>query len=188
MDIIFIRHGESEDNVEKRFSRDFTTLTEKGIRQIEGAREKLFQYEFSRAYVSPLKRTRETLCHLGLEGEEDERIREMNFGIFTGLTFHEYEKRYPEETKLWMNDSFNYTIPDGESIVHTYGRVESFMEELMKKNEDAVVVTHEGIIRLACSWVIGSAEHFFRFRVDNGSITVISADDEYKFIRKLNDR
>ncbi len=188
MDIIFVRHGESHDNVEKRFSRDFITLTERGIQQIKDARKNLATYEFSKVYVSPLKRTLQTLGHLGLDGEEDDRVREMNFGIFTGLTFNEYQEKYPEETRLWMEDSLNYTIPEGESIVDTYMRVESFMEDMLHRNENALVVTHEGIIRLACSWVIGSADHFYRFRADNGSATVISADRNYRFIKQLNHR
>lgn len=188
MDIILIRHGESEDNVRKVFSRDSTVLTENGIRQIEKTREKLQHYNFSKVYVSPLQRTIQTLHHLGLEGQEEKMVREMNFGIFTGLTFDEYKKKYPRETENWMSDSFNYTIPQGESISDTYKRVESFLEQVMERGEDALIVTHEGIIRLACSWVIGSVDHFFRFRADNGSITIISADEEYRYIKKLNHR
>ncbi len=186
MDIIFVRHGESHDNLEKRFSRDFITLTEEGIEQIKNTRTMLERYDFSKVYVSPLKRTLQTLSYLGLEGEEDDRVREMNFGIFAGLTFQEYQKEYPEETRLWMEDSLNYTIPEGENIADTYKRVESFMEDLIDRNENALVVTHEGIIRLACSWVIGNSEHFYRFRAENGSITVISVDQDYKYIKKLN--
>ncbi|WP_422487026.1 histidine phosphatase family protein [Gudongella sp. DL1XJH-153] len=186
MDIIFIRHGESHDNLEKRFSRDFTTLTEEGIEQIKNTRTLLEKYHFSKVYVSPLKRTLQTLSYLGLQGEEDDRIREMNFGVFAGLTFQEYQKDYPQETKLWMEDSFNYTIPEGENITDTYKRVESFMVDLLDRNENVLVVTHEGIIRLACCWVIGSSEHFFRFRIENASLTVISADKDYRYIKKLN--
>lgn len=188
MDIIFIRHGESYDNIEKRFSRDHITLTQKGIIQIKKTKEQIEQYDFSKVYVSPLTRTLETLSYLELEGIKDNRIREMNLGIFTGLTFDEYKNKYPEETEMWMEDSINYTIPQGESIASTYKRVENFMEELVQKNENSLVVTHEGVIRLACSWVIGSLNHFFRFRAENGSITIISADHKYKYIKKMNQR
>jgi broad specificity phosphatase PhoE len=62
------------------------------------------------------------------------------------------------------------------------------MEDMLQRNENALVVTHEGIIRLACSWVIGGPDHFYRFRADNGSATVISADINYRFIKQLNHR
>lgn len=186
MDIIMIRHGESEDNIKKVFSRADTKLTPTGIQQIKNTRDRLKEYKFSKVFYSPLARTIETHKYLELDGIEESRIQELNFGIFTGKTFKEYSKEYPEESQAWLDDVFNYDIPQGESLVSVYNRLKTFLDELVEKNEDVVLVTHDGIIKLACCWVFDNPNYFFKFKADNGSISVITIHDGDKYINKLN--
>lgn len=181
-----IRHGESEDNIMKVFSRADTRLTPTGIGQIIKTKDKLKDYKFSKVFYSPLARTIETHKHLELNGIEEERIQELNFGIFTGKTFKEYTAEYPVESKAWIDDVFNYDIPKGESIVTVYNRLKTFLDELVDKDEDVVLVTHDGIIKLACCWVFDNPNYFFKFKADNGSISVITINDGDKYINNLN--
>lgn len=186
MDIIMIRHGESEDNTLKVFSRDTTGLTEKGIEDIKNAKEMLKDYKFQRVFYSPLTRTKESLNHLELDGIEDDRIREINFGIFTGHTFVEFNDLFPEQAKAWVEDPYNYNVPEGENINTVYNRVKHFLDEVTKLNENILLVTHEGIIRLACCWALDDPNLFFKFKADNGSINIVTINDGYKYISKLN--
>ncbi len=186
MDIIMIRHGETEDNKEKIFSRDNTGLTEKGKEQIKGTKKLLKNIDFNRVYYSPLKRTVETLEALGLTGTEEARLREINFGIFTGKTFEDILKAYPRETKAWLDNPQNYIIPQGESLLDVYNRVVEFLEKISKVNENILLVTHDCIIRLALCWVFNNINYFYKFKVDNGSINIISIEDGFRYIKKLN--
>lgn len=186
MDIIMIRHGESNDNVSKVFGTYGTNLSKKGIEQIKVTKKNLEEFSFSKVYYSPFVRTKETLDILGLEGIPEKRIQEYNFGIFSGLTNEEIQNKYPLEYKEWTNNTNTYVIRDGESLEIVYKRVVDFLEELVKKDEDVVLVTHAGVIRLALCWVFDNIDYFFKFKVDNGSINTISIDDGYKFIKKLN--
>ena len=68
----------------------------------------------------------------------------------------------------------------------TYQRVKKFLDEVSQGKDNILAVTHEGIIRLACTWVIDNPNAFFRFKAGNGSISVITVDEGYKFIRQLN--
>lgn len=181
-----IRHGESEDNIQRIFSRDHTRLTKKGIDQIKETKELLKKFEYDKVYYSPLRRTVETLENLELEGIEEIRIREINFGIFTGRTFKEISEIYPDETKNWVDDSNNYLIPEGESLFNVYKRVGAFLEEISNYDENILLVTHDCVIRLALSWVFDNPDYFFKFKIDNGSISIISIDDGFKYIKKLN--
>lgn len=183
-----IRHGETEDNVKKVYSRDSTRLTEKGISQIARTKELLKEYNYEEIYYSPLKRTVETLNHLGLKGKEEIRIREINFGIFTGKTFKEISDIYSEETKSWLDDINNYKIPQGESLVDVYERVSEFLEELCKLDKNILLVVHDSVIRLALCWIFDNPEYFLRFKIDNGSISIISVDNGFKYIKRLNQR
>ncbi|MGN9166007.1 histidine phosphatase family protein [Tissierellaceae bacterium HCP3S3_D8] len=186
MDIVMIRHGESQDNVSRVFGTYKTRLSQKGIEQIKITKKNLEEYSFSKVYYSPFIRTRETLHHLGLEGIEETRIQESDFGIFTGLTYKEIQGRYPVEYREWIDNPNTYIIPEGESLEITYKRVVEFLEELVERDEDVLLVTHAGVIRLALCWVFDDIDYFFRFKVDNGSINIIRIDHDYKFIEKLN--
>lgn len=186
MDIIMIRHGQTEDNIRKIFSRDNTPLTQKGIDEILSTKDLLKDINYEKVYYSPLNRTVQSLEYLGIRGERADNIREIDFGIFTGKTFKEISDVYPEETKAWIDDSINYRIPQGESLVDVYGRISRFLEDLTEKDEDVLLVCHDCVIRLALCWVFDNLDYFFRFKVDNASISVVAVDDKYKYIKKTN--
>lgn len=188
MDIIMIRHGESEANVSGVFGTEEAPLTKQGRKQIEDTRENLKGFSFDKVYYSPFTRTVETLKILGLDGRADERIAEYNFGIFSGKTHYDLEGEFPREYKEWIEDPTGYRIPGGESLRLAYDRVKGFLEEALTKDENLLLVTHAGVIRLALCWVFDDVDYFFKFKVDNGSINIISIDDGYKFIRMLNYR
>ncbi len=186
MDIMFIRHGETEDNIQKIYSRDTTGLSEKGILEAKKAKKIVDDLDFQAVYYSPLIRARETLEHLGLKGVEEPRIREMDFGIFTGHTYREIVEKYPKESREWLEHGNSYVIPQGESLELVYERLTDFLNELVKRDKNTLLVTHEGIIRLACCWVFDNVDYFYRFKASNGSLTTITIVDGYKYISKLN--
>lgn len=187
MDIILIRHGQTEDNVKRIFSTKDTVLTEEGKEQIKRTKSFIDSLSFDRVYVSPYSRATETMEILGLDGQVEERIREVDFGAFEGLTYEEILKNFPEEAKKWHEDFINFVVPEGESIKMAYERVTSFLEEISKKEEDVVLVCHDGVIKIALSWVFDSVDYFFKFKVDNGSANIISLDGNgYKYIKMVN--
>lgn len=187
MDIIMIRHGQSEANLAKIFGTEDTRLSKEGIRQIKRAKEHIDTLSFSKVYVSPFARTKETLHHLGFQAKEDKRIQEYDFGIFSGLTNEEIEKKYPLEYQEWIENPMYYKIPEGESLQIVYRRVKNFLEEIIEKNENVLLVTHAGIIRLAFCWVFNKPEYFFKFKVTNGSVNIITVnEDNFKYIKQVN--
>lgn len=181
-----IRHGQSEDNVKKVYGSDLSRLSKEGIEQVKAARDNLREFSYEEVYYSPLTRTQETLEYLDLEGIGDYRIRELDFGIFSGKNHREIEELYPEETKMWNEDLYNYEIPKGESLMANYKRTKDFLEEIIEKNEDVLLVTHAGVIRLILSWVFDEPEYFFKFKVENASINVVAIEENYKYIKQLN--
>ncbi|NMB27444.1 MAG: histidine phosphatase family protein [Tissierellia bacterium] len=187
MDIILIRHGETEGNVLKNFSTKDTPLTDKGREQIERTRTVIETLSFDRVYVSPLKRAIETMEILGLDGEVENRIQEVDFGLFEGKTYETIKEQFTEEVNRWNEDIINYPAPKGESTKLAYKRVTSFLEEIVKKDEDVLLVCHDGVIRIALCWVFDNVEYFFKFSLDNGSISIITVnEDGFKYIKKMN--
>lgn len=186
MDIIMIRHGQTEDNIDKIFSRDSTSLSQRGIDEMLLAKKALTQFKYERIYYSPLNRTVQSLQYLELKGKVEDRIKEIDFGVFTGKTFKEISEIYPIESKAWVSDSINYRTPEGESVLDVYKRTSRFLEELVINGKDSLLICHDCVIRLAFCWIFDNPDYFFKFKVDNGSINIISVDDNYKYIKKTN--
>ncbi len=186
MNIILIRHGETKDNIDKIYGQDETSLSKAGRDQIEITKNKLADFNFEKVYYSPLTRARQTLDILGLVGQEEALLREYNFGIFSGYSYAEILEKYPKESKKWMENPLEYQIPGGDRISDLYFRLAKFLEGLIKEDRDVVLVSHSIIIQLALAWVFGDYSYLYRFRVDNGSINIISVSDGYKYISRLN--
>ncbi|GFN34831.1 histidine phosphatase family protein [Tepidimicrobium xylanilyticum] len=187
MDIILVRHGQTQDNVKGIFSTKETILTDEGKEQIRRTKTFVDTLSFDKVYVSPLYRAIQTMEILGLDGKREERIKEVDFGLFEGNTYEQIKDKFPEEAKIWDEDYINFVTPRGESIKMAYERVTSFLEEILNKGEDALLVCHAGVIRIALSWVFDNLDYYFKFRVENGSVNVISIDESgFKYIEKAN--
>lgn len=181
-----IRHGESEDNLSRLYSRKDTRLTERARRELVRTRKVLEDFQYDRVYISPLVRARETADILGLDGELDPRLAELDFGSFEGHSYDDLKSSHREDLDHWLDDYLNNSPPAGESGRDLYLRVEDFLEEKLVEDKNLVLVTHDGVIKGALSWVFKRPDYFFKFKLDNGSISVISIDEGFRFIKKLN--
>lgn len=186
MNIIMIRHGESIANVEKIFGDGRTKLSKKGIEQALKSKEYVQKLRFNKVYSSPFDRAVDTMKLLGLEGEIEEDIRELGFGILENKSYDTIYKEYPEKAKKWAEDPIHYTVPGGETIFEAYKRVERVLKRLIEKDEDVLLVCHEGVIKMALSFVFDKPEYFFKFKAENVSINTITINDGHKFISKMN--
>ncbi|EYE89255.1 hypothetical protein Q428_03780 [Fervidicella metallireducens AeB] len=187
MEIVFIRHGRTEINKKGCYLGAIDDeLSFEGKNEIKNLNNYLKEIEFDAVYVSPLKRAKQTIELLEKSYSIDERLREINFGIFDGLHYREIEKKYPIEYSWWTRDYINYKIPEGESLSELFGRVEDFIKDVSYKHKRVLAVTHGGVIRCAMSLVFGSKEHFYKFQVNHGTVNIISVDNGYMYIKALN--
>lgn len=186
MDIILVRHGESEANITKVFGGPKVKLSELGVEQALVSKGYIQGLRFYKVYTSPFIRAVDTMKTLGLDGKIEENLREIEFGVLEDKSYEMINDEYPEETEKWADDPFYYALPGGETILDAYKRIEKVLNELIEKDEDVLLVCHDGVIRLALSFVFDNPEYFFRFKVDNLGVNVITINDGYKFISKMN--
>ena len=137
-EVILIRHGETEWNVQQRFQGHLdSSLTETGLRQTEALGERFRDEKLDLVYSSDLMRTRKTAEALvsgnGHEICFDQRLREKNFGIFEGLTVEEIQARYPDDFKAFRNGGSQYRIEQGESSLNLLERAREFLKEVLKE-------------------------------------------------------
>lgn len=98
---------------------------------------------------SPLQRCTKLTLELGFKNyTTDERIKEMNFGDWELQSWNDIDRKSIDN---WSKNIVDYQVPNGESLLRLYERVENFYREIcLKDYERILVVTHAGVIR--CIW------------------------------------
>lgn len=192
MNLYFVRHGETEHNKNQcYYGSSDVNITEKGILQAQKGSERLKGINFDKVYISELKRTEQTANILLKDRQfkliKDKRINEINFGAFEGKGYEEIKELYPNEWKLWCDDWRGFTPPKGESYIQFYNRVKSFMDDILRFNEDNVlIVTHGGVIRsVYCYLLGGNLDFFWNFGSKNCDITIIKYEYENLYIDSI---
>jgi broad specificity phosphatase PhoE len=154
--IYFVRHGETDWNAEARLQgqRD-VPLNDFGRVQAEEAGARLrglvLHYEDLAFVASPLSRTRETMEGLrdaiGLAPGAyrlDERLKELSFGTWEGLTWKDVRRADPRGAAARDRDKWAFAPPGGESYAMLAERIAPAFSELTR---DTVVVSHGGVAR-----------------------------------------
>ncbi len=141
--IYIIRHGETDMNKKMALQgRSNTQLNGNGIEQAKAAGE-CFAADgivFDKVYSSPLDRAIATAkLAAGLEDEAaelmlDERLLEMDYGPYEGLTL----ENPPKEILYFFSDFVNHPAPEGmEQLSSVVGRLGEFLEEIKEEAQGA---------------------------------------------------
>ncbi len=158
--LYYIRHGETDWNVEQRLQghRD-TPLNARGRGQASHCGDILRDLlvrdgraAVDCAYVSsPLCRARETMqlvrTAVDLEPDiydVDKRLIEISFGDWEGLTLPEIAGRDAEALASREQDKWGFTPPGGESYRDVTARVSAWYATVTR---DTVVTAHGGVAR-----------------------------------------
>jgi broad specificity phosphatase PhoE len=154
----FLRHGQTDWNVEDRFQGQADTpvnavgraQADRNGHQLRTLITEPAAFDF---VASPMKRTRETMerirAAMGLEPQAyrtDARLVELHFGEWQGLAYAEVKARYPDGRKQRLLDKWHYRPPgrDAESYAMLAARIGPWLAELSRPT---VCVTHGGVIR-----------------------------------------
>lgn len=176
--IMLIRHGQTEWNQKKMWmGKTDIDLDDVGVRQGEALKEKLSGLSFDRIYVSPRKRAIRfsRIIFGGAEVELVDDLREINFGIFEGLTHDDAMEKHKDIYDSWLKDPFKVSIPGGEDLLDFRTRVVRAFRHIafFNKNKTVAVVTHGGPISMIINDVTGAAD-FWGAIPENGSVTVMT--------------
>lgn len=150
-----VRHGQDDTTVRGGWSSN--GLTEKGKLQAARLAEDFRTREepqIHRIYSSDLPRTMETAQPvadvLGLTVMPRKEFREVNNGLLAGMDNELALERYPG--LFWNRMHWNQHYPEGESPREFHDRIrrawKAFSSELVQAQENAILVTHGGVISL----------------------------------------
>ena len=200
-EIILIRHGESEGNVNAKiyeYTPDHELkLTQNGKKQvIEVGKElkNIIGNQRIQFYTSPMLRAHETTEILineinppGYELTEEPRIREQDWGNFQNV---EETKQFKQERKIY--GSFYYRFANGESGADVFDRVSSFFETLHRHFQDPdfppilIIITHGVTLRcFLMRWYHWSVKKFEKLKnPDNCDYVIMELNNEGKYTLK----
>lgn len=192
MKFIFIRHGETNANVEHLiYGVTHSDFTENGLKQIDRILEYVEGQEIDYIYSSPIDRTK--IIAKKVEGCKDKsvqwikEIEEMNYGIFEGMTSTLAIEKYPEEYNNFMND-YSFIIPQGENVIDFDKRVIGFLDRIKNDTATSVIVTHGGVIRTAIMHLLGlDSEDRWHFKILPGMIVEIEYKNGYGVLTQMID-
>lgn len=177
MNLYLVRHGQTNSNFQGRYLGTFEDeLSLYGINEIERTKEIIKDVSFDKVFSSERNRAiNSAKLLIDKEINCDYRLNERDFGIFENMTYKEICDNYPVEQKAWEEDWIRYKIPKGESVLEVYERVVDFMRLLENENyKNYLIVTHGGIVRLIFCYILGGdLNNFWKFKVNNGSISVV---------------
>lgn len=163
---MLMRHPHTLANQEKTFPKE--NLSPYSIRGEKEYQESLNKdYPVKRILTSPYKRAL-TLAEgisekKGIPMDVVDALKEVDMGLFGGLTFEEVKLKFPEETKVWLEDPESFTYPGGDSFKE---KKEAVKKVLLSIHEDTLIVSHQAILYIL-SDLLGEAKSF-----ETGEITI----------------
>ncbi|MDA3948094.1 MAG: histidine phosphatase family protein [Spirochaeta sp.] len=136
----FVRHGESEGNVEgKMQGHKDRHLTDLGRSQAEATARWFAETEIhvDHLFTSPLIRARETAEILAAGAgypapEPLDSVLELHTGVFTDHSFPEIQEKFPAEYAEFVVGSWE-SVPEAESITSLTQRGLDTWEELVRR-------------------------------------------------------
>ena len=161
MDLILIRHGETQFNADGIVQGWLDTqLNENGKRQAKAAAEQ-FNSEIDAIYSSDLLRAKQTAAEFTKKYKEvpyfeDERLRERDFGEASG----NYAKDY-DWGEFWISNE-TVSIPNAETLTAYTQRVASFLDSLKQTSyKKVLIVSHGGTINRTEAILVEGHVHTF---------------------------
>lgn len=181
MECIWIRHGMTKGNSEKRYvgGRTDEGLCAQGRQALEEKRARSLYPEVDRVYVSPMKRCLETagILYPDREGRIVEGFRECDFGLFEN-------KNDAELSPLpfyqgWLKSNGKAPFPGGEEPEAFKLRCRQTLIHLMEREEmpeKTAFVVHGGVIMAVFSGLCEDKQDFYSYYTDNGGGYICTVD------------
>lgn len=165
--IYLARHGESDWNAANRFQgHSDRPLTDLGREQARALADLVAGENVEAIYASPLSRALETArivaARTGLAVVEDEGLREVDTGSWSGLSRAEVQERYPEGFERWTSGGAGWE--DGESYEEMAERVLAGVNRIAAAHPGGrvLLVSHGGPIRAIQAAAEGMAINEYR--------------------------
>lgn len=171
--LIFARHGRTAWNRSGRYQgRTNQPLCDTGRADAETLALSLRTARISEIITSPLERALATARHVAAALDiaairVEPRLAEIAFGTWEGRTQAEIRAETPNDLRHWKRSPATMRFPGGETLAEVRARLHAFLADLAddatsSNDGTTLLLTHAGLIRLACLDAAGLDLHHFR--------------------------
>lgn len=193
--VILVRHGQTAWNHEKKYQgHSDVSLNEVGLRQAQLAAERLAKEKIAAVYSSDLLRAVQTAEIIAkqhnLQTLKVTEFREINFGLWEGLTYDEIMKDWPDILTSIYAGSGAVSMPGGESFCEVKQRAVAALEKLIAShdNETIAIVAHGGVLRVLLSHALGmELDRMWSIGQDSAAISIIEYFGNTALVSLVND-
>jgi len=149
-----LRHARTVWNASGRIQgQQDSPLTEEGRQDAERWARLLTRWKWDRLLASDLGRALETANRIasliGLPVDCDARLREMDWGIWTGLTMPEIRAHFPIIWEKASSGDWTFSPPQGERYLDVHRRATAALLDAANRHphQRILVVCHEGTLK-----------------------------------------
>ncbi len=183
--VVLIRHGETEWSKSRQHTgRQDIPLNAQGRHEAELLRHRLAAWPFTRVFVSPLSRARDTctLAGLGERAEIRPDLMEWDYGAYEGRTRTDILRERPE-WNLWRDG-----CPQGETPEQVGVRADRVLSEVRAVDGDVALFAHGHVLRVvAARWLQAPAAFGERLALTTASVSVLGREHASDVLWLWND-
>lgn len=188
-----VRHGKTVWNQEHRTQgQKDSPLTEKAKQDIVLLRERLKNLNIDLIYSSDLKRAHDTanLLGLGLDIHLEKGFREIDFGVWEGMTIDLIKSNYSELYENWKENPEETTFIGGENMTKAMERIQKTFWNIdqMHNGKNILIVCHAMVIKLMLiHFLEAPMNKMFNIHQGNLALNKIKTDNKEPKILSIND-
>ncbi len=195
MELILVRHGETDANLADREQGGFgPPLNAGGRAQARDVARALTVDLPIHLYSSPVRRARETADAISsthdLSYTSVDDFAEIEVGALDGLTDEEIAQRHPYFVEAWEKDAAETRVPGGETMQEVQDRAWGAIVELANAHDDgtAVVVSHyTTILAILAQALDMPLRNFSRFHLAPGAFVRIDLSPPEARVGSINE-
>jgi len=188
------RHGETTTSSEFRYVGHMDVdITENGVEQMKRLRDRLMNEDLHVLFSSDLLRSRKGANIISsihdIEPMAHADFREINLGIWEGLTREEIIAKFPEDYERRLQDLAYSSIQDGESFKDLQVRVMKRLSVILNewKGKNIVLLAHGGVNRVILFEALElDLQLLPRIDQDYGCLNIIDYYDDGPVVKLVN--
>jgi 2,3-bisphosphoglycerate-dependent phosphoglycerate mutase len=186
-ELIVIRHGETAWNADNRIQGHADiALNRTGLLQAQAIARRLAAVPIDVIFSSDLLRARQTAHAIAqvkaLKIHLDARLREVNLGVFQGMTRMEAQQKFTGDyNRFFHSPEYAFAIDGGESRADKEAQIAGFIEDtlLVFRGKRIVLVTHGGPLLSVFRVTLGIPQHMpVRLKLYNAGINRFLLEDD----------
>lgn len=151
--VVLVRPGCTDYDAQNRIQGTLDLpLNERGEQDIQDVLAALEGLNFEAVLTSsvdPARSTAEAIGnHFDVPVKINDGLRNLDHGLWQGLTVDEVRRKYPKVVKLWQDSPETVCPPEGETVTSALHRVQKALEKPLRRLDTFVVVASEPLATL----------------------------------------